>query len=317
MNNIKDKAIKTADGIPFFSEERYWGKAPKEVFERAINVLEEKGFEAFEKEYRGQFDFTLEDNRADWRFPIEVSKNHTVLDIGAGMGRISLPLAKVAGKVMAVDQTFLRMKFLKIMAGKLNLPNLETYVGDIFTLPFEPESFDLIVMNGVLEWVGATDRFADPREAQLESLKICKKLLKPGGHLYIGIENRWAIAYLRAIDHSGLRFTSYMPRFLADWYTRLRKGHPYDTYTYGQSGYENLLKEAGFANNDFYLVYPGYNRPRVLIPYEKLNIFEYVISKLMVESNFKRKAVKMLSRLPIFLKLYRKLFFSFDIIATK
>ena len=317
MNNLKNNAIKTVSGIPFFSEDRYWGKAPREVVEKAISVLEEKGFKAFDKEYRGKLDYTLEENRADWRFPIELSRKHTVLDIGAGMGRISLPLARVAGQVMAVDQTFLRMKFVKIMAEKLGLKNIDTYVGDIFTLPFEAESFDLIVMNGVLEWVGVTERFKNPREAQIESLKICRKLLKPGGHLYIGIENRWAIAYLKAIDHSGLRYTSYLPRTWANFYTRKRTGRPYDTYTYGKNGYQRLLEEAGFKNNDFYLVYPGYNRPRVLIPYEKLKIFEYVIRKLMVETNFKRKIVKILARLPFFLKLYRQLFFSFNIIAHK
>ena len=200
--------FKTKEGIPLFAEDCYWGKSPKEELEKALMVLEEKGWEEFKALYQSKFDFTFEEGRADWRFPIPISKDSVVLDIGAGMGRSSIPLARVAGKVISVDHSYLRMKFLKKRAEKENLKNIEVYVGDIFDLPFKKESFDLIVMNGLLEWVGVTDRYSHPKDAQIASLKVCKSLLKKGGHLYIGIENRFAASYLKGTDHSGLRFTS-------------------------------------------------------------------------------------------------------------
>ena len=67
-----------------------------------------------------------------------------------------------------------------------------------------------------------------------------------GGVLYIGIENRYAATYLHnAKDHNKLKYTTFMPRFLADWVTRMRKGRAYRTYTYGKLGYERLLKKVG------------------------------------------------------------------------
>lgn len=315
MNN-KDY-IKIVDDIPFFSEDKYWGKASKKEFKKAIEALENEGWDAFMKRYNGKFDFTFEENRADWRFSIQISKNSSILDIGAGMGRTSIPLARVAGKVVSVDQSFLRMKFLKKRAEQEKLKNIEIYVGDIFDLPFREESFDLIVMNGVLEWIGMTDRYRNPKEAQIESLKICRRLLKKGGHLYIGIENRYALSYLKAIDHSGLRFTSYMPRWLANLYTFLRKGKKYDTYTYNTRGYKKLLEKAGFGNPDFYLVYPGYNNPRIIIPYDNLQMFSYVIKSLMPDNSWKRKFVKKIVGIRPLLLIYRKLFFSFNIFVQK
>lgn len=309
--------FESKEGIPVFTEDRYWGKSPKEELEKALTLIEEKGWAEFETHYKGKFDFTFEENRADWRFSIPISKDFVVLDIGAGMGRSSIPLARIARKVVSVDHSYLRMKFLKKRAEKEGLKNIEVFVGDIFGLPFKKESFDLIVMNGLLEWVGVTDRYNDPKEAQIASLKVCKDLLKNGGHLYIGIENRFALAYLQATDHSGLRFTNYMPRFIANWYTLLRKGKRYNTYTYNTDGYQKLLYKADFGKADFYLVYPGYNLPRITIPYNNLNILAYVIRELMPENTWKRKLAKQMVNLKPLLWLYRKLFFSFNIIVQK
>jgi SAM-dependent methyltransferase len=313
--NNNDK--KVVDGITLFSEDRYWGKVPKEDLERAIKVIEEDGWDEFKVRYKNKFDQTFEENRADWRFIIPITKDFQVLDAGAGMGRISIPMARVVRKVIAFDSSFLRMKFLKKRAEMEGLKNIEVCIADIFNLPFPKESFDLIVMNGLLEWVGVTDLFYDPREAQIKSLRICMNLLKKGGYLYIGIENRLAFSNLKAIDHSGLRFTSFLPRPLANVYTKFRKGKKYDTYTYSKRGYEKLLQKCGFGGIDFYLAYPGYNLPRLLIPYDNLNTFSYAVRFLMPSSGIKRKVARFLASSQFALRLYRYVFFSFGIVARK
>lgn len=303
--------------IKKFTENRYWGKIPEAELEKALDMIDIDGWDVFVEKFKDRLDFTTEENRADWRFFVPLDRNSVVLDAGAGLGRITIPLARVVKKVVACDRSVVRMKFLKKLAESKGLTNVEVVIADIFNLPFEKESFDLIVMNGLLEWVGRTDLFSDPREAQIECLKICKGLLKKGGYLYIGIENRFAAAYLRGIDHSGLRYTSYMPRFVADMYTRFRKGHRYDTYTYGKDGYKKLLTEAGFDHQDFYLVYPGYNRPRIIIPYENLKQLRYVVRSMIHHNTFaKRTAQKLAAFLPV-MWLYRKVFFSFNIFVQK
>lgn len=313
------KLPRVVEGIPCFSPDRYWGKAPREELERAVRLIEEWGWSAFKKDFPDRFDFTFEENRADWRFLIPVSKNYRVLDIGAGLGRISVPLARVVKEVVAVDQSFLRMKFLKLRAIEEGLGNIEVCVGDVFDLSdhFPQESFDLVVMNGLLEWVGVTERFSDPREAQLASLRIARALLKPGGHLYIGIENRWAFAYLRGVDHSGLRFTNFLPRWLANGYSLIRKKGRYATYTYGRQGYGRLLEEAGFKKSDFYLVYPGYNNPRIIVPYDNLSLLRYVLDGLVSGVTRRQRVIKVICCFPLSLRLYRRLLYSFNIISLK
>lgn len=303
--------------IKQFTVNRYWGKIPEAELEKALSMIDKDGWAVFVDKFKDRLDFTMEENRADWRFFVPLNLNSVVLDAGAGLGRITIPLARVVKKVVACDTSVTRMKFLKKLAEEKGLKNIETVVADIFNLPFERESFDLIVMNGFLEWVGRTDLYKDPREAQIACLKICMELLKKGGFLYVGIENRWATAYLRGIDHSGLRFTSFMPRWLANRYTLFKIGHKYDTYTYSIFGYRKLLNEAGFANPEFYLVYPGYNMPRIIMPYNNLKLFKYVLTSMMPENTLIRKSAKMAARCSFLVWIYRYFFFSFNIFARK
>ena len=305
------------DGIPVFSADLYWGKAPAKVLEQALKMIDSSGWKAFDAEYKGRFDFTYDETRADWRFPIEIDKDSVVLDVGAGMGRSTIPLARVAGRVVAFDASSLRMRYLKRRLAKENITNVELCVADIFDLPFADGTFDVISMNGILEWVGKTDRFTNAVDAQNACLAICHRLLRKGGVLYVGIENRFALAYVKAADHGGLHLTSYMPRWMARPYVRFRQGQDYRTYTHTKSGYERLFERAGFQDIRFYLPFPGYNMPRIVWPYEDLNIFSYVIRVMMPANSPLRKLFQLLARFPLFLRTYRHFFYSYNIIAYK
>jgi len=140
----------------------------------------------------------------------------------------------------------------------------------LWTLPFKKESFDLVAMNGVLEWV-AEGSDGDPGKLQETALRNALALLKPGGCLYLGIENRLCPGYFIGYPdpHSGMPFVTILPRPLAHWYAR-RKGAAggYRNYLYSSRGYRKLLKKTGFGSAEFYVALPSYNHPRFLIPLE-------------------------------------------------
>ena len=89
-------------------------------------------------------------------------------------------------------------------------------------LPFADGSVDLVVFNGVLEWLPSRQPSEPPAEVQRASLRKAFRLLKPGGHVYVGIENRWCYEYfLGAKDpHIGVPWVTILPRWIANWRTR-------------------------------------------------------------------------------------------------
>lgn len=307
------------DSIPCFGEDIYWGRdgqgtGAQSELENALACIDTKGWDVFDVQYGKKFDFSFAEHFADWRHAIPLDKNSVVLDIGAGMGRSTIPLARVAKQVVSFDRSVARMRFLRRRVESEKFTNVTLFSGDLFDLPLPENSFDVIAMNGILEWVGLNSSFKNPRDAQVEALKICHRLLKSGGYLYVGIENRWALAYLRGKDHSGIRYTSYMPRFLADWYCRIRGLGAYRTYTYGYHGYQTLFSEV-FPQTDTYLLFPGYNDPRTIIPYRDIRALQWFLSTL---SSSKRATLyRVLSKIPGGMWLLRATAFSFGLYARK
>lgn len=156
------------------------------------------------------------------------------------------------------------------------LSNVSIIRSSIWKLPFRTDMFDLAVLNGVLEWV-PQGQIGDPRSLQKAALKSVCRMLRPNGYIYIGIENRTALASFVGYPdpHCGIPFTTILPRPLAQWYAR-RKGRPdgYRNYLYSARGYRRLLREAGFDRAEIYIAAPSYNHPRFLIPLRR-NAFAF------------------------------------------
>lgn len=308
--------------IGLFCKSRYWGEVGQKEMNEILEVSEkkgiEKGLELARNKYPVVYRFSCDSSRADWRFYLPVSKNWKVLDAGCGLGGMTFSLAKIVDEIVAFDSSFERIKFVNLKSHYDGLSNIKTFVGDFDNLPLKDKQFDLVILNGVLEWAGTANQPKNPRQVQKDMLKKCLKLIKPGGYLYIGIENRFALNYLTTgIDHSGLRFTSWMPRFLANIYTKLRIKKPYRTYTYSKAGYEKLLKESGFKKVRFLLLAPGYNFPKYIIPYDNIYCLQYVIKKLISPNTWRKRLIKRFVNSILILKIYRKLFFSFGMIFRK
>jgi len=311
------RPLQMIDSIPVFAEDLYWGregqgKGSTQEFEEALVCIDTEGWGAFAARYKKGFDFSFAEHFADWRFAIPLGADSTVLDVGAGMGRSTIPLARVAKRVVAFDKSVLRARFIRRRVASEGLSNVDVFVGDLFNLPLPDHSFDVIAMNGILEWVGLNMTYADPRDAQVAALKICARLLKPGGYLYVGIENRWAFAYVRGKDHSGIRYTSYLPRIVADRYCRLRGLGPYRTYTYGYRGYQKLFREA-FPSVETYLLFPGYNDPRTLIPYGDQRALRWYLTTR--SSRLRACIYRIICAIPGGLRLLRFSAFSFGLYA--
>jgi SAM-dependent methyltransferase len=269
-------------GIPrFFQPGYYWGEVTQEEANRFLHEARENGWRAaVERRFISDQNMRiglLDWQRTAWLPLLGLPTDAVALDIGSGYGAITHAVSRGVGMLFSVEAISERIEFTRIRLQQEKIGNVRLVQATGLELPFVDESFDLIVVNGVLEWVGEWATDVSPREVQLRFLRRIHRLLRPGGILLIGIENRFGYHYLRgSLDHSGLPYTSLIPHWMATAYLKLtqsrhRRGElnprrEYRTYIYTERGYRDLLAEGHFPAADFFWSDPGYNQPYHLIP---------------------------------------------------
>lgn len=207
-------------------------------------------------------------HRADFCDLLDLGEDSTVLDLGAGMGAISQGLSLRYKHVYAVEPVNARLQFLRVRFAQEGCTGISLIRAGIDALPFQENMFDLIVLCGVLEWLPFARKQDNPRNAQLHYLNLLKKLLKPGGTIYVGIENRFTYdLMIGAPDpHVDVRGVTVMPRWMADIVCRRRLGDRYRPYLYSSRGYEKLMADAGFSECRVLSALPSYYNAKKIRP---------------------------------------------------
>jgi hypothetical protein len=274
MNYEKNSNPNFSDEIGV--ERKYWGEIDQKTMNHVIEQAKRNGYlEALIELVRARpdlADYLLNDRRVDWIFHClrdYASHPTRVLDVGSGWGALSFLMSNYFDEVWSAEATYERAVFQSIRKEQTKDNKIHIVRSWSHKLPFSNEFFDLAVVNGLFEWIAFGDDAKNPEKLQLEFLKNTYKMLKVGGCLYLGIENRIGYPYfLGAPDHSDLPFTSLLPRPLASFFVTLAGGYQnrttalkkYSTYTYSALGYRKLLALAGFTDISIYSC-TDYNLP--------------------------------------------------------
>jgi ubiquinone/menaquinone biosynthesis C-methylase UbiE len=274
------QAFPLSHGVPNFNakSDYYYGEFSqpemRSIVETAVREGSARAFEnALQdktEEWRQYFrHYATDETRAAWQFLLHLPENASALDVGCGWGNLSFSLARNFAAVYALDLVPERAVMASIRAREAGLANVTALAGGHAAhLPFPDASLDVVVLNGVLEWVPVSfPDIADPREAQLRLLREIARVLKPDGEVYIGIENRVGYAYFlgKPDEHSKLKYATLLPRSWANRYSLAKRREPYRTYTYSWRGYRKLLRNAGFITDRFYCPFPEYREFSELI----------------------------------------------------
>lgn len=266
----------------------YYGEVSKERKAELLKAMD-KGlywrdlvWEYFGTSYPYLHHIIVDETRNDFRYFLPLNKNSIVLDLGAGWGTMSCHFARSCQEVVALDGILDRCEFIQKRCVQDSIKNVTPVCSNIFKHPFPKNSFDVVVMNGVLEWIGTPVNGSEPQELQLKALKIIREILKPDGVLYIGIENSYGFKYITGEmdDHTGLHHISYLRRDKANEKALKESKRSYRTYTYDWRGYELLLKQAGFDDMSFYYPLPDYKSVKFLLNLDSPDLLTYFHNNL-------------------------------------
>lgn len=184
-------------------------------------------------------------NLLEW---LPISKNDTILEIGAGCGGVTSCLSDKAKSVTCIELS--KRRSLINAYRNQHRANIEIRVGNFEDVEKTlDETYDYITLIGVLEYGALYISGEHPYE---NFLKIVKKHLKPNGKLIIAIENKLGMKYWAGCreDHNGLMFES------IEGYSNASK-----IQTFSRLELEQLLQKAGLREFSFYYPYPDYKLP--------------------------------------------------------
>ena len=103
-----------------------------------------------------------------------------VLDVGCGTGEHLARAAKHGLMPFGIEPAPAMLDF-----ARRNVPDAEIHQGVATELPFKDGQFDLVIMVEVL-------RYLDRPDTE-KALKEARRVLKPGGRLFVTLVNRWAL----------------------------------------------------------------------------------------------------------------------------
>lgn len=213
---------------------------------------------------RKRFWFT-DTRKAAWYKTLTVGGHGEALDVGAGSGVIAEELAEGFDRVVALERDARWCRFIQRRVRQDALTNVEVLCGDALTAPLGQNRFDLVVVNGVLEWVAEGDPNGSPWEVQRAFLHRLYDSMRNNGSIGIAIENRFCLSHFFGVTpHGEPPWTVILPRALADRISRRRRGTPYRTWIYGPWGYRRLLRQCGFREISIRQALPSYHQPNTV-----------------------------------------------------
>lgn len=191
--------------------------------------------------------------------PMRITKEDTILEVGAGMGAITGELARKGKRVDCIELS--KRRSLVNAYRHKQYDNINIYVGNFQDIEIT-RKYDVITLIGVLEYAYHYINDDNPYEAFIEKIASC---LKTNGKLYIAIENKLGMKYFAGYheDHIGIPFKG------IEGYCKEDK-----VKTFTKSQLQHLLLNNGFARTEFYYPFPDYKLPTVIYDDETIRTFD-------------------------------------------
>jgi len=265
----------------------YWSNLTISENKKLINAINKTSTKNVIKSlYPKLYEIIFSEKRSAALELLQISGKEIVIDFGCMWGALTIPLAKQAKKVIAIDQTYESILFTQKRSIEEKINNIVFLNTNIRDIDLPENIHDIAVVNGVLEWLpeynkvelksyfkskSINNNFKEPKIIQKEFLSnICKGLVKKG-KLFLAIENRYDYKmFLGSKDrHADSYFTTILPYKISNFLFKIFRGKDYRTRIYSFKELKELLISSGFSSVELFACWPHYHFPEYIIPYEE------------------------------------------------
>lgn len=260
------------------------GPIEEELLKAASSLSADELEEFVKKEKKWEYLYHFSKIRHNIVKGLKITKEHRVLEVGAGCGAVTGALADKAGKVTCIELS--KMRSLINANRNRDKDNIEIMVGN-FTDIAEglQEKFDYITLIGVYEYA---ELYIQGDEPYREFLLKIMQHLNPEGKIVIAIENKLGLKYWAGYpeDHTGARFDG-----LHD-YTETS-----GVRTFTRKELEEIFVSVGLRQWEFYYPHPDYKLPLLIFSDERMPRIGELAGKC---ENYGQKAVQLFDEERVF-----------------
>jgi SAM-dependent methyltransferase len=188
----------------------------------------------------------------NWVWLTSFDRREAALDIGGTVSSMAPALSRHFRFVHHLESSALLADFAERRFAQDGLDNVVVARGSATDLPFCEDAFDCVTVHG------------PAHEGLPRILEECRRVLRPGGRLYVAFEN-------------------------PAWYGRLRKRAE-------RRGRESAIvpaaKTAGFGQLSRFYAFPTFDRPRVIVPGTRRALYarETVEARGIIRRSIRRAA---------------------------
>jgi SAM-dependent methyltransferase len=207
---------------------------------------------------------------------LPLSKSITALEIGVGLGQHTAELASRVKRLDTLEIRLVNAIFTKIRCEQEGITNVTfTCGGDDCRLPFPDASYDVVVLNLVLEWCGMSNPEEPAVAVQRRLLSEIHRVLKSNGILQLSTKNRFAYRLLiggRDEHTYEMPFGSALPRWLVRLILHLKGKGPPTGYLHSYIALKKLIRSVGLSPIQSYWAVPEMRFPDRFIPTDAASI---------------------------------------------
>lgn len=257
VDEVFAQGYAVVDGVAMFQDDDLDSEERVDQLDRMVQNARRMGWrDAAEETYgtdSGMIRYITDQSRHGYLDLMPIESESRVLEIGCALGQCTTLIAGRCRELVAMDVVRGQAEYTRLRCEQSGMNNVHVAVGgEAGRLPFRSGSFDVVILNLVLEWCGSRSS-EDHEVVQRRLLSEIARVTRDGGCAWIATKNRFAMRLLLGgkDEHcGGLRFGSALPGPVRRLLMRMRGAGEARGHLHSHRALKQMVISSGFRRCD-------------------------------------------------------------------